>query len=257
VAVRILVDADYLVYECGFATQSKDEKGNVVAEPVAFALAGAKNALEAIYSEVAAWLAQSGEAPQPLEVFLSGKDNFRDRVATIVGYKANRAGKPKPIHYNAIREYLINHWSAKVIDGHEADDELAIQAAKEGYDPDRVMIASIDKDLKTVPGLLYSFKKKQAFHISEQEALGNFYRQMITGDTADNIKGVWKSGAKAANEIKDDWEERDMWEHVLRLFEGSVKKPGCPYTDPHAAAIETGRLLHLLRYPGQLWEPPK
>lgn len=254
--MRVLVDSDVIAYSCGFASQSKDDAGNVVAQPVENALALAKTSLTAIYDEVSAWLGRSGERLDHLELFLTGKTNFRDQVATIRGYKANRIGKPKPVHYQAIRDYLVKHWGAKVIEGHEADDELAIQAAKEGYDPDRVMIASCDKDLKTVPGLLYSFKKKEPFMIDEQGALVNFYRQMITGDTADNILGVYRAGEKKAAVIAESDDERSMWGYTLGLFEESIKKPGCPYTDPLAAAIETGRLLHLLRYPGQIWEPP-
>jgi hypothetical protein len=255
--MRVLVDADAMVYGCGFAAQKKDESGNVVAEPVGNALALAKSSLTAIYDEVNTWLLASGEKPVDfLELFLTGKDNFRNQIATIRGYKANRIGKPKPVHYQAIRDYLVDHWAATVVDGHEADDELAIQAAKEGYDADRVMIASVDKDLKTVPGLLYSFKKKEAYLLSEKEALVNFYQQMIVGDTADNIVGVYKAGPKVAKKITEDLSTPAMWNRVLVEFDYSIERKGCPYKDPLAAAIETGRLLHLLRYPGEVWEPP-
>jgi hypothetical protein len=253
--MRALVDADVYAYQCGFAAQ-RTLNGVVTAEPVQHALALAKTALQAVYEEMDAWLRQSGESLDCLRLYLTGKDNFRDSLATIRGYKQNRKGKPKPVHYDAIREYLVRHWGGMVVDGYEADDALAMEAHSLGYDPDRVCIVSVDKDLKTVPGLLYSPKKKQAFMIDEQEALVNFYRQMVTGDTADNILGVYRAGEKKAQVINEHDTEVGMWNHVFSLFIESVKKPGCPYTDPEAAAIETGRLLHLLRYPGQIWEPP-
>lgn len=254
--MRVLVDSDVMAYACGFASQGKNEAGEIIAEPVANALALAKTSLTAIYEEVNAWLGQSGERVDHLELYLTGKGNFREQIATIRGYKANRIGKPKPVHFQAIRDYLVNHWGATVVNGMEADDALAIEACKEGYDADRVMIASVDKDLKTVPGLLYSFKKKEAELITEQEALVNFYRQMVTGDSSDNILGVYKAGKKAAEEITEDMLPIELWNVVLTMFKASTGKPGCPYTDPLAAAIETGRLLHLLREPNEVWSPP-
>lgn len=254
--MRVLVDGDVYAYACGFIAQAKTSEGEIVAEPVENALALVKTGLRGIWKEVETWMDQSGEKCEYLEIFLTGKDNFRDKLGTIKKYKANRIGKAKPIHYQAIRDYMTGVWGAKVVDGHEADDELAIQACSEGYDPDRVMICSVDKDLKTVPGLIYNFDKKWAFLVSEQEASGNFYRQMITGDSADNIGGVYRSGEVAAGCILDNMPEEIMWEQVLGLFRESLKRPRCPYDNALDAAIETARLLHLLRYPGQVWVPP-
>lgn len=254
--MRCLVDGDVYAYACGFIAQSKTSAGEIVAEPVENALALVKTGLRGIWKEVETWMDQSGEKCEYLEVFLTGKDNFRDKLGTIKKYKGNRIGKAKPIHYQAIRDYMVNHWGAKVVDGHEADDELAIQACLEGYDPDRVCIVSQDKDLKTVPGLLYDQGKKWAFVISEQEALGNFYRQMVVGDSADNILGIYKAGPKAAECIKDTDTELEMWTKVVDLFTASLDRPKCPYDNALEAAIETARLLHLLRYPGQIWVPP-
>lgn len=253
--MKALCDADVYAYACGFATQ-KTVDGVVVAEPVENALAMTKRALETIYEELNSWLGQSGERVAELTLYLTGKDNFRDKLATIRGYKANRKDKPKPVHYKAIRDYMVRVWGATVVEGYEADDALAMGAHALDYDPERVCIISVDKDLKTVPGLLYSPKKKESFLISAEEARANFYRQMITGDSSDNILGVYKAGAKAAEAITEDMSEEVMWLYVLSLFEKSTERKGCPYSEYRKAAIETGRLLHLWRYPGDAWEPP-
>lgn len=253
--MRVLIDADIFAYQCGFVTQSKGPDGNVLAEPVENALHLVKTSLKVIQRDVDVWMDQSGEKCQGLELFLTGKGNFREEIATIKKYKDNRKGKAKPIHYQAIRDYMVNHWGAVVVDGHEADDQLAIEACKEDYNPDRIMLVSCDKDLKTIPGALYDFKKQWGFLISEQEALANFYRQMITGDSADNILGVYKQGPKAAAVLQEDWPESKMWDYCLELFDLSLGQK-CPYAYPREAAIETGRLLHLLREPGQIWTPP-
>jgi len=61
-----------------------------------------------------------------IEVWLSGKDNFRYRV--FPEYKANRIGAYRPRWEKAVREYLIKHWKATVTNGIEADDMIGIRA---------------------------------------------------------------------------------------------------------------------------------
>ncbi len=75
--------------------------------------------------------------------------------------------------------------------GVETDDMVARywnDLSKE-FGRDEVMIVSIDKDYKQFPCLMYNYhyKHKQVLDITEEEALYNFYEQMIVGDTADNV----------------------------------------------------------------------
>jgi len=62
---------------------------------------------------------------QYYKAYLTGKGNFREDVATILPYKGNRKA-PKPVHYQAIRDYLVAYWDAEIIEGMEADDMLSI-----------------------------------------------------------------------------------------------------------------------------------
>lgn len=258
--MRCLVDADVFAYSCGFATQKTvyfTDEPEIVAEPVENALNMCKTALQSIYAEVDTWLRSAGESLESLELFLTGKDNFRDRIATIREYKGQRKNKPKPVHYQAIRDYMCTQWYTKVSEGHEADDELAITAHSLRYDPDQVMICSVDKDLKTVPGLLYSIKRKESELISPQEALVNFYRQCIVGDSSDNVIGCYKAGMKRASNITEDMSEHQMWNEVCDQFAESAARAKCPYEYPgYKAALETAQLLWLLREPGKIWSPP-
>jgi len=149
--VIALIDMDLLCYRCGFASQRTwnyvwikgDEKfgpihcfakkkeatefikgeeedfyieQRIEAEPVSFALQATKNTINAILKEVGA---------TEYKGYLTGKGNFRDELVDY--YKANRKDADKPIHYDAIREYLIKHWSAEVVEGMEADDAISIE----------------------------------------------------------------------------------------------------------------------------------
>ena len=103
-------------------------------------------------------------------------------------YKANRKDKPKPVHLQACREYLIKEWNAIVSNGNEADDLIGIEATAcddmMGY-----IICSIDKDLKQIPGNHWNFVTKDKVFVSPLDGLKSFYKQLILGDVSDNIPG--------------------------------------------------------------------
>jgi len=46
-----------------------------------------------------------------------------------------------------------------------------------------------DKDTDMIPGWHYNPRKKEKYHIGYKEAKYNFYKQLLIGDTADNIAG--------------------------------------------------------------------
>lgn len=295
--MRILFDADSMVYGCGFAAQktmydytlasedgseiqegiaaSKDDLAGVAsllpdgwtisystvaeAEPLENALALVKRQLVRVMEK----LDTDGYQYDKLELFLTGKGNFRNDIATIRPYKGNRVHMEKPVHYGAIRRYLQNRWGAIVINDWEADDEVAMQSHRHGYDPAEVMIVSQDKDLRTVPGLLYNYRRNTYELITKQQALVNFYRQILTGDLTDNIPGVYRVGeAAAARLITEDMCEVEMYSACVESVKTSQNKKGCPYAsmDPEAVVLEYGRLLHMARTPSQtgmeLWQPP-
>lgn len=251
---RLLVDSDSIVYAAGFSVQ-KTVEGVVTAEPVGFGCHLAGLMVESIKT---AALEDGLEFDRP-ELFLTGKGNHRDAIATIRGYKSGRAGKARPVHYDAIRDYLVRRWDAIVVDNWEADDELAMQAHAAEYDPEKLVIASIDKDLMTVPGRLYHGRRKTWYYITAMDAFVNFYRQCLTGDTVDSIMGCYKVGpTKAETVIVHGMTETEMYEETLREYEESLGRKGCPYAEMGAAPalLENARLLHLLRTPTDRWLPP-
>jgi hypothetical protein len=97
--------------------------------------------------------------------------------------------------------------------------------------------------------------------ISPEQARLNFYRQMLTGDTTDNVLGCYKTGAKsAAVLVTASQTEIESAQAVLDEFRASVKRKGCPYAETHRpeeAMMETGILLHMQRRPGEIWRIPE
>ena len=175
---------------------------------------------------------------------LTGKNNFRYEIATTVPYKGNRVDKPKPKHLAFLRDYLVKEWGASISEGEEADDTIAIEATKLG---DNCVIVSLDKDLDQISGWHYNFVKHLSYYIKPEEGLVKLYTQMLTGDAADNIKGLFRIGpVKAAKIIGDTTNELELYNKVLEAYEGDAER-----------VLENAQLLFLRRYEGQIWTPPQ
>lgn len=218
-----LIDADILIYRVGFATE-QESKSTSIRTMARF--------LEDL-------ILISIPSVQTWELFLTGRNNFRHKVATTVPYKGNRKKKIKPKHYHLLREYLVLSWDALVVDGMEADDMLAIRATELGEDS---IIVTLDKDLDQVEGWHYNFVKKKKYYIQEQEGLLNFYIQFLAGDAVDNIIGVRGIGTKTAFKLLKDKSEQEMWDIVVEHL-------------GYDRAIENGQLLYMLRSLTDRFEP--
>jgi hypothetical protein len=292
--MKVVIDADGLVYLVGFASQSSDYRVTVLGldnqindiivvsgleevralesqladdermevehlvteEPLEHALGSTKRTLLSIEH---ALRVDHGLHFDRMDLFLTGTTNYRDEYAQLRPYKGNRAKVERPVHYEAIRAYLMNRWGATVVEGIEADDAVATIAAAHDYDAERVCIVSPDKDLTTVPGRLYNFRKRKMRVITGDEARLNFYRQMLTGDVTDNVMGCYKTGPKgAAKIVTPSQTEVESAKAVLAEFEESLVRKGCPYADRTARSVmtETGILLHMQRRAGEIWRIP-
>lgn len=171
------------------------------------------------------------------KMFLSGVDNFRYTIYP--QYKANRTA-PKPRHLEPLREYLVKAWDARLTEGYEADDALGIAATADS------IICSIDKDLLQIPGHHWNFVKDLHTVVTPEEGLCTFYRQMLIGDTSDNVPGVAGIGkVKAALRIRAAMSERAMFSTVRSLFLSDE------------AFCLTGDLIYILREEGERWSEKK
>lgn len=137
---------------------------------------------------------------QYLRFYLSGEDNFRFKIAKTKPYKGNRESYVKPRFLSHCKNYLRSQYLAYTVQDAEADDGIASDMVING-----AIHIGIDKDLRQVPGLHYDYTKKEApeafVQVSEEEAVINLYRQVLTGDTSDNIPGLPRVGAVTAEKI--------------------------------------------------------
>jgi DNA polymerase-1 len=279
--IRVLVDADPFVYKCGFASQHTyyigvadqgdvtDEFDGLTArkeflanqtvpemwtwyertevEPVENALHSVKKQLEETRTKI-----KSRFNREPvMELYLTGVHNFREVAATIRPYKGNRKPWHQPRLKKEIREYLVEHHGAKIIHKMEADDAVSIRQTECTKQHIASIIVSIDKDLLQVPGWHYNPDTQEFKKITQQQGCLNLYRQIITGDSTDNIAGVYKAGEKAAERaLTENMSEQEMVAECIEMFDNSIHKYGpdrCGYSNARDAYQETYNLVHMLR----------
>lgn len=202
--------------------------------------------------------------PEQVMVLLTGDNNFRDKTAKLRPYKENRRNKPKPVYYGAAREYLVKKYNAVIIDGAEADDYAGILATECFESGQPYILAHVDKDLNSIPGIHYNYDKKKWYNVSNYEAEHWFWVQVLAGDSTDCIPGLYKVGEAAARKILGKSQSyRSMGEKVRKAYENALVKDRKTTQQRYAAyktsdelLIEMARLVHMQRYVGEMWTPP-
>lgn len=172
-------------------------------------------------------IAQHGD----VRLFLtsSDKSNFRFGIVETkgpkgMGYKAGRP--PRPIHYEAAREYLLKNGAEEVF-GYEADDALCMHQTKD------TIAVHIDKDINMVVGKHLNWVEMKFYDVPEGlgtvtlndkgKAIGRglkyFYHQLLTGDATDNILGIKGIGDKTAFvALEDCTTEKECLERVMHAY---------------------------------------
>jgi hypothetical protein len=304
--ITVLIDMDVIVYTRGFAAQReiyeyKDveyvgKKSFKEAYPdgiseldsvyptLRLEVDSLKSCLRSVDSFINDIIHESGA--ESYKGYLTGSGNFRKDIATIKPYKGGRP--PRPVHYQAIRDHLIENWGAYIAEGSEADDYLAIEHEKD-Y---KTVLASIDKDLLQVEGWHYQWNNptKGVFYVNAEEATFNFYYQLLIGDSIDCIVGCaveeggyYKSGKKKgeyrvrrvgvgpdkAKELlspcKTDYERYEVvLNQYINLYPQSTSKADYKLTVKKAKKqlLENSYLLWMVRRIGSdgnlvMWQPPE
>lgn len=182
------------------------------------------------------------------EVWLTGEGNYRHEIATIQEYKGNRDRDKVPPNLQLVRDYLVSDYAANTVDGIEADDMLGINQTAGG---DSTVICSVDKDLRMIKGWHYNIAGREMDYVDQDEADYNFYKQLLTGDRTDNIRGVDGIGDKTADKILARL--RTNAERYATILDKYNQVYG---TEGAAALLENAQLLWIQRAEGVMWTPP-
>lgn len=146
-------------------------------------------------------------------VFIGNHGNFRKVI--FPEYKANRKKSKYPDILQDLKLKVAEEYNGIISVGFESDDSIAStwNMFKDMYGRNHVVIASIDKDIRQLPCLFYDYyfhkdeeknaERKRLYDISEEEGDRNFWKQMLTGDSTDNVSGVKGIGDKRADKVLD------------------------------------------------------
>lgn len=241
--MRAAVDGDIILYAVSYAAQN---------EPASYACRSARSFCENIMHSLTV---------EGADVFLTGSDNYRVQYSCdVYPYKGNRKDSEKPLHYYDLKQFMIDSLDAVVVDGQEADDTLGILGHAGTH-----VICTLDKDLDGVPGWHYNWKQGRLYSVSPEDADRFFYTQLLTGDSTDNIPGLYKRvGMKATQRLTAPiWEmddPADMYEYVRDVYmEGYMKVGICPDDADEVIddwLLRQGKMLWIRREEEEEWNAP-
>lgn len=191
-----LIDADSFIYISTHCKKLYDEYGNEIIDDLGNPVKELKTLQDCKHhvDQLLTSTVLSGGFTHYL-MFLTVGKNFRYEVYP--QYKANRKYSDKPQFFDSIKEYIITKYKAIYNVGYEADDLVLIYK----NNIENSFICSADKDILKLEGEHYNYNKGEWVKVDANEASLNFWISMITGDTADNIKGVEGKGPAYANKL--------------------------------------------------------
>lgn len=198
----VLVDGDIIAYRCAASVLSSKKKPDE--DPPELAIRRADELLFRI--------ANTTQATN-VHIFVSGSENFRYEL--FPDYKQNRRDIIRPPMLEPVKEFLCNEWESSVTNGYEADDAISIQHS---LSLGNSIIASIDKDFRQLQGEHYNFVSDEFFYINEEEAAWNFWTQMLTGDSSDNVPGIHRCGPVSAAKLLAGIDFRDYEAKVREAY---------------------------------------
>jgi len=188
--------------------------------------------------------------------------NFRKTI--LPTYKAHRAKTRPPMIRKELEAYLLAKPGARSKPGIEADDVLGILATNPRLYPGaEKIVVSLDKDLATIPGLHFNWKKADlgVVEVSLRDADFWHLTQTLTGDATDGYAGCPGVGPVKAEAIlfgvSPPWGTvEEAWAAVLEAFRKAKLGP--------EEALVQARVARILRH-GEydyrknepiLWIPP-
>ena len=255
---HLLIDADVLAYKAASSVETACEW-----EPGYWTWHCGESEVKAkIEDEIAAYMDHLEATSYTL--CLTDDHNFRKDVLST--YKSNRKAVKKPLVLKAIREWLLEEHEAFIRPGLEGDDVMGILATwpkfKKGM---KKIIVSIDKDMKTIPGLYCRDLTSPLMDVLPIQADQWHLIQTLAGDPTDGYGGcpgigldraikaiegmtklvpyeheVTRGPRKGELETRYNEEETDsLWEVVLSRYQAAGLS--------EEVALEQARVARILR----------
>lgn len=203
--VTALIDGDILAYEAASANEFNAQwDTNVWTRHADFP--SARGQLDDKIHHLAS---KAGADDIIIGLSASGGQYFRRNINP-TEYKSNR-DQPKPIIYQALRDYMLDAYTTFERPGLEGDDVLGILATHPTLVEGKKVVISTDKDMRTFPCHLLNPRHLDDGVVEIYEGLANlnFFMQVLMGDPVDGYKGCPGIGKVKATRILEKFVEEN------------------------------------------------
>ena len=200
--MKLLIDADYIVYKCCAGCETEIDWG----DDVIMVTSKFTDAYNSVRRELRKIESNFFDSSSTI-LFFSDSVNFRKSI--FPDYKGHRNRK-KPCGYRRVIEQLKTEYEVIRMRSLEADDAMGIYAT---LYPDNI-ICSPDKDMRQIPGKLYDLA--DVTEITPEEGANWHFIQTMAGDQTDGYAGIPGVGIKRAIALleKDGYK----WSTVVKAF---------------------------------------
>jgi hypothetical protein len=176
---------------------------------------------------------------------LGGPDNFRNDLYS--EYKASKSRvkskSSRPEWFIDLKSWVVETMEGAVLSENcEADDmvriwHLELDAVGKPY-----CVVTVDKDLDCCYGSHYNPRTKQIYHITKEYAMRFYYKQLLMGDSVDNIPGIRGIGPKKADKILEGIQGKlQLKQAVCCAYQEAYGDSGFDHM------LLNGKLLHIWR----------
>ena len=238
--MKLLCDADFIVYKCCAAAESEIDFG----DDVILVTSTFKDAYSCVKRELNKIANKFGSFDEMI-LFFSDSKNFRKDIQA--DYKGHRNRK-KPCGYRRVINKLSEEYSVFKMPTLEADDAMGIYATQ--Y-PGNIIV-SPDKDMRQIPGMLWNFN--ESFTITKEEGAKWHLIQSMAGDNTDGYAGVPGIGVKRATSLFE--EKGYSWKTVVDAFKEKDLSEEVALTNARLARILTNEDYDFEKSKPVLWNPP-
>ena len=238
--MKLLVDADYVVYKCCAAAETEIDWGDdviLVTSKFSEAYANVKRELLKIVNNFL-W-----DVPE-LILFFSDSVNFRKSIQP--AYKGHRNRK-KPCGYKRVINRLKTEYEVVIMPTLEADDALGIYATQNPGS----CICSPDKDMRQIPGRL--FDMSEMMNVEKAEGEKWHLVQTLAGDQTDGYAGCPGIGVKRAITLFE--EKGYSWKAVVQAFAEKDLSEDVALENARLAKILTASDYDFDKQQPILWSP--
>ena len=237
--MKLLIDADFIVYKCTAASESEIDFG----DDVILVTSIFKDAYNCVKRELTR-ISDKFRPNDGLILFFSDSCNFRKDIQP--DYKGHRNRK-KPCGYRRVINALGKEYEVIRMPWLEADDALGIYATE---NPGNIII-SPDKDMRQIPGKLYNFEESTL--ITAESGAKWHLVQSMAGDNTDGYAGVPGIGVKRAVSLFE--EKGYTWKTVVNAFKEKDLSEEVALTNARLARILTTEDYDHEKREPILWDP--